>query len=174
MRTPDASPQPCPTVRDTQPSGPAGLDLATLRATALALERAARAGTPQALLRGKHLVLVCEDDSSNADLFHAAATALGAAVARIRPSAAGLLRPAEVQATAQWLGRLYDAIECQGLADDLVAQIRNAAGVPVFDSVACAAHASAVLALPIGHTAGDSADAARRYVLQAMLVNLVG
>lgn len=87
-------------------------------------------------LRGKNLGLLCETDSSAATLFERAAIALGAQVVRIRPSAAGLLTPAERAPTARMLGRLYDAVECQGLAPALVQQLRSAAGVPVFDGLA--------------------------------------
>ena len=89
------------------------------------------------LLRGRNFGLVSmQHDSDEARLFERAASGLGARVAHIDPSVAGLLGVDDVSRTAAWLGRLYDAIECQGLPADRVAQLRASAGIPVFDHLA--------------------------------------
>ena len=148
-------------------------DRSALIASAWALKRAALAGSTQPLLRGKNIGLLCEaQDSDDADLFRRAATELGAHVARIRPSVSGLLASKDVQHTARMLGRLYDAIECQGLPAELVQQVRSFAGVPVFDALAGAGHPSAALISMLDGGTGGADN--RRYVLQALLVSTIG
>jgi ornithine carbamoyltransferase len=67
------------------------------------------------------------------------------------------------------LGKLYDAVECQGMAPTLVRQVRDGAGVPVYDGIASPRHPTAQLAHQLG---GDTSDADnRRFVLQAVLLN---
>ena len=145
--------------------------------SARTLQRAARYGRtpalqtpplPQTPLRGKNLGLLSEADDGDAALFRQAATELGAHVAQIRPSLSGLSTPQEVQHTARMLGRLYDAVECQGMAAALVQQVGVAAGVPVYDGIAGQGHPTARLAALLG---GDSSAVDnRRFVLQAVLL----
>lgn len=136
---------------------------------ALAVRLAARAGRLDRVLRGKNFGLVSEVQAgSDAELFHRAATELGAKVARILPSIAGLLDAAEAQTTALWLGRLYDAVECQGVPAERVAEIRAAAGIPILDSLQALREADAALAAVRDSLASD--DDRRRWVLQAMLI----
>lgn len=112
-------------------------ELAALLSSAKALQHAAASGHGRILLRGKNVGLLSEDsDEAAATRFIAAAQGLGAQVALIRPSHAGLLTPASSLATTRMLGRLYDAIECQGLPPELMEQLRQHAGVPVLDSQA--------------------------------------
>ena len=147
-------------------------DVAAVLASARTLQLTAEAGKTQPLLRGKNLGLLCEaDDGDDATLFRRAAVELGAHVAHIRLSLSGLRTPQEVQHTAHMLGRLYDAVECQGLAPALVRQVGDDAGVPVYDGVASASHPSARLAELLG---GDTAPAdKRRFVLQAVLLSMI-
>ncbi len=147
-------------------------DAAAVLASARTLQFTAQAGQTQPLLRGKNLGLLCEaDDGGDATLFRRAALELGAHVAHIRLSLAGLSTPQEVQHTAHMLGRLYDAVECQGLPPALVRQVGDAAGVPVCDGLASASHPSARLA----ELLGDEIAAAdrRRFVLQAVLLSML-
>lgn len=115
---------------------------------------------------------MCEvEDSDDAALFRRAAGELGAHVAHIRPSLTELSTPPEVQKTARMLGRLYDAVECQGMAPDLVHQMGIDAGVPVYDGVASQHHPTAKLDKLLG---GDSSPLDnRRFVLQAVLLSTV-
>jgi ornithine carbamoyltransferase len=144
-------------------------DVAALLANARALAQAAAAGATQPLLRGKNFGLVSEDDDDGeAALFRRAALELGAHVAHVRTSLSAQSTPHEVQHTARMLGRLYDLVECQGMAAALVQQVSDAAGVPVFDGLASPAHPTVRLAEQLGADAapGD----ARRFVLQAVLL----
>jgi ornithine carbamoyltransferase len=148
-------------------------ELDGLLASARALKLAADAGSSQPLLRGKNLGLFSEaQDSIEATLFHRAATDLGAHVAHILPSVSGLKTPQDVRHTARMLGRLYDAVECQGLSPELVEQLDRDAGIPVYDSLARTVDATTDIAQQLDGD-GPVADN-RRYLLQALLVGTIG
>jgi ornithine carbamoyltransferase len=150
---------------------PAALDALSERA--LAIKRAARLGRVDRALRGRNFGLISEVQASReAELFHRAASELGAKVARILPSIAGLLDPAEVETTARWLGRLYDAVEVQGLPSERVAQIRGCASIPVLESQPTLEQMSAALAAVRDGSTSD--EDCRRYVLQAWLISSFG
>jgi ornithine carbamoyltransferase len=143
-------------------------DERVLLGQAQALQRAASAGRPQALLRGKNLGLLCRDDGTpGALLFRAAATALGAHVAHIECSRIERSSPQELAYTARMLGRLYDAVECQDLQPGLVQQIAALAGIAVFDGLA--ADDAQLTRLVLQLDAAASAES-RRYALQALLL----
>ncbi|WP_374675648.1 ornithine carbamoyltransferase [Ideonella sp.] len=149
-----------------------------LVASAAALMRQAREGLATHPLQGRNLGLVCEDEHSEAAMrFEQAATALGAHVVRIRPSVAGLDDADALPQTARVLGRLYDAIECQGLPAATVAQIRRHAGVPVYDGLGGLGTAARTVAAMLAPGADSTAPAEGErdgYVLQALLVGSVG
>jgi ornithine carbamoyltransferase len=142
-------------------------------AQARSLQRDALAGGTPPLLRGRKLGLLCEaDDAEDARLFRRAATELGAHVAHVRPVLSEGSPAQEVRHTARLLGRLYDAIECQGMGAALVRRLAAEAGVPVYDGLACATHPTARLA---DHLEGDASPTdKRRFVLQAALLDTLG
>ncbi len=147
-------------------------DAAIVLEHARALLLAAQTGDSRALLRGRKFGLMCEaDQSGDAALFRRAAVELGAHVAHIRPSLTGLSTLLDVQHTARMLGRLYDAVECQGMAGELVHQMGIDAGVPIYDGIASPLHPTAKLAELLG---GDESPLGkRRFVLQAVLLSTV-
>lgn len=144
-------------------------DASALLATADTLQRAALAGTTQPLLRGKNVGMLSEIDDDDTALFRSAAAELGARVAHVRPSLSELSRLHDVQHTARVLGRLYDAVECQGMATALVQQLGQDAGVPVYDGLATLQHPTARLAELLGGDAGLVVK--RRFVVQAVLLS---
>ena len=148
---------------------PAGAGDAAVLASARLLQRADPGSDTESLLRGKNLGLVCDSETgADAILFREAAAALGASVSHIRPDLAppdGATGPLR---TARLLGRLYDGIECQGLAPALVRQLAREAGVPVFEGLATCAHPSAQLARQL--PGADSPERKRRLIVQAMLL----
>ena len=136
------------------------------------LQRAALAGRTQLLLRGKNVGLLCDDDTLPAAvLFRGAASELGAHVAHIGMSLSELSPAQEVAHTARMLGRLYDAVECQGLASALVRQIADLSGIPIYDGMALNAAQLTRLALLLGPESalGDN----RRVALQALLLHTI-
>jgi len=136
---------------------------------ARALMRGAGGPAGTGPLQGKYLGLVCASpDAADAILFQRAATELGASVTVIRADAVASSPLAEMQNTGRVLARLYDALECQGIAPALLERLTRAAGVPVYAGLATADHPTARLAAMID---GDAVpDAKRRFVLQAALL----
>lgn len=136
---------------------------------ARALQRAALGGRWQPLLRGKHLGLLCDDDMLPAALmFSRAAGELGAQVAHVAVSLSEGSPAQEVANTARLLGRLYDAVECQGLAGALVQQIAQGSGIPVYDGIALHDAQLTRLALQLGPQAALPRN--RDFALQALLL----
>lgn len=125
-------------------NAPEGLNndqVGALRCVADSLAMASAGGTSQMPLRNKNIALVCgQSDPQDASTFEHAATALGARVARIRSSDAGLAPGADLIATAKMLGRLYEAIECQGVAPEVIAQLEQHAGIVVFNALGSPRH----------------------------------
>ncbi|QNK67261.1 ornithine carbamoyltransferase [Variovorax sp. PAMC26660] len=149
------------------------LDVASLLCRARILQRAALAGAMPRLLRGKNLGLLCETRSDEAQaLFRSAAEELGAHVATMPSSLSLESAPQEVQHTARMLGRLYEAVECQGLDSALVRQIGQHAGIPVFDGVAMEGHPAVQLAELLGDKTLPADN--RRFMVQAMLLESIG
>lgn len=132
--------------------------------TARALQARRREGV-HLPLRGKHFGLLCRDPGAPAALlFRAAAHGLGARVSQVAPVDADAVRT--IGATAHLLGRLYDAVECQGLSALVVSNLRAQAGIPVYGGVATPEHPSARLADGLAGVDGEQ----RQLVLQAMLL----
>ena len=154
-----------------QPDLPISFDVPALLRQARTLERSAGTDSTRRLLRGKNLGLVCDSPATEAaTLFRDAAAQLGAHVAHVRPNLSSASSPQEVQHTARMLGRLHDALECQGLPAALVEQVGKDAGVPVYDGIASADHPTASRARALGmHPTAD----ARRYVVQAILLSTI-
>ncbi|MBC7955242.1 MAG: hypothetical protein H7Y33_05155 [Cytophagales bacterium] len=123
-----------------------GTDVSALLDTASALKQAAKEGRPQRPLRGKNIAVMCESPTDPAlQGFTAAASALGAHVAHIKPSNSRISQPGETHETAVVLGRLYDAIECEGMPLSVVQEVQRHAGCPVFNGLAASTHPLRVL-----------------------------
>jgi ornithine carbamoyltransferase len=122
-------------------------DVLDVLETARRLKQARLTGHPGTPLRGRNLALL--NDTSPADgtgsLRHAAIE-LGAQVSHLRPSDARIAPGAADEATARLLGRLYDAIDCEAMAPELVARVARGAGVPVFNGLGSPSHPTRVLA----------------------------
>ncbi|MBS0448851.1 MAG: ornithine carbamoyltransferase [Proteobacteria bacterium] len=144
------------------------IELDTLVSHATTLRCAAEAGTHRAPLHGRNLGLMSSTTTSDAaERFHHAATALGAKVSRIEPRLTPWSSSTELRQTARLLGRLYDGVECQGMAAALVREMSEHAGVPFFEGIAAHDHPTASLAERVG---GRSAEENRRFVVQAILL----
>lgn len=120
-------------------------------------------------LQGRQLALVCaEPDHEHAHLFRRAAAELGARVVLIRIEVLESGTPQQVEASTRLLGRLYDAVECQGTSLGLWRRLSASTDVPVHAGLATPAHPTARLA---GALAGDAPpEDKRRFVLQAALL----
>lgn len=147
-------------------------EVANLLHRARLLQNAERSGNTPVPLRGKNLGLLCEAQPDQAQaLFRRAAEELGARVAVMRSSLSLASTAQEVQNTARTLGRLYEAVECQGLQSELVASIGRHAGIPVFDGAATKGHPIDQLAELLGDKAPWIDN--RRFLLQALLLESI-
>jgi ornithine carbamoyltransferase len=140
-----------------------------LVATARALQCAAAAGAPPRPLRGRRFGLLAgAADSASAARFRRAAMELGAQVTDIAPDFDAGAGPSQLARTARVLGKLYDAIACEGLEPAFAGRLADSAPVPVYRDVASERHPTAGLAGALGALRGGEAQ--RRFVLQAVLL----
>jgi ornithine carbamoyltransferase len=150
------------------PEGMPAADLRALVLGAFGLKRAARQGTAPAPLRGKHVAVFSEDGQSEvAQAFEQAATRLGARVSHLRP------RPELLAAEGTEvgvLGRLYDAIEWEGLAPEAALRLQETTGIPVFNGLADPGHPLARL-LPCMPAPASPQDLL--YLVQAVLAGSI-
>lgn len=149
-------------------------DIAELLSAARALQRGTPEGIKQPLLHGKKFGLLSESDGSNdadADLFCLAAVELGAHVAHIRPGQWQHSDAQEFEDAARLLGRLYDAVACQGLPQGVATRLRLHTGIPVYDGIASPQHPIARVAELLDDVA--SLHDRRRLVLQAVLLGTI-
>ena len=151
----------------TPSAGPA--ESVRLHATLRELQRAAQVGTLARSLRGKHVCLLgSAPDNADAASFREAAQELGAQVTALDAARLVLSSETDVARCGRMLGRLYDAVECEGLEPGLVDGLRESAGVPVYDGLAL--DRALVARLYAGIAEAPSAEQRRR-ALQAVLVS---
>jgi ornithine carbamoyltransferase len=146
---------------------PSALAAVLVRANAIA--HMSKSSATLQMLQGKNIGLVSKTgEDADARLFFEAASGLGAKVSLVWPNLSDDSSETEVAGTARMLGRLYDAIECQGVSPELVERVGRSAGVPVFGGIASSSHPTAVLACAV--EGSPSPTEGRRYVVQALLL----
>jgi ornithine carbamoyltransferase len=109
--------------------------------------RSANTDTGSPLLQGCHVALLLPRDAGlQTNEFEGVAQAMGARLALLDSTA--WLREANghLSEAAQVLGRLYNMVDCCGLAADTVAAIDASAGVPVVNGLALESHPIYLLA----------------------------
>jgi ornithine carbamoyltransferase len=152
----------------------AEIDAADARALLSSARALQQGGADRARrLRGKNIALLCaRADCECARRFDAAASALGARVARIDPSPAWLGEDAPIGADlARLLESLYDAVDCEEMDSGFAQRLQAQLGVPVFDGLARDDHPVLAL-LPQLVGAGRAPDENdRRALLQAALLS---
>jgi ornithine carbamoyltransferase len=100
------------------------------------LKRDRATGTERARLRGKRLALVFEKSSTRTRCaFEVAAADQGMHTTYLGPQDSHLGHKESVRDTARVLGRMYDAIQYRGFAQDTVAGLAEHAGVPVYNGL---------------------------------------
>jgi ornithine carbamoyltransferase len=120
------------------------LDLLRLGA---ALKAAKRGGYEVPQLKGKNIALIFEKDSTRTRSgFEVAAYDQGAHVTYMGPGGSHIGHKESVKDTARVLGRMYDAIEFRGFAQEDVEALARHSGVPVYNGLTDAAHPTQVLA----------------------------
>lgn len=120
------------------------LDLLKLGAE---LKAAKRGGFEVARLTGKTIALIFEKDSTRTRSgFEVAAYDQGAHVTYMGPSGSHIGHKESVKDTARVLGRMFDAIEFRGFAQEDVEALAQYSGVPVYNGLTDDAHPTQVLA----------------------------
>ena len=114
---------------------------------AAALKEAKKEGREEQKLVGKEIVLIFEKDSTRTRCaFEVAAYDQGAHVTFIGPSGSHMGHKETVKDTARVLGRMYDAIEYRGFAQETAEQLAEWAGVPVYNGLTDEWHPTQILA----------------------------
>ena len=112
-----------------------------------ALKTAKYAGTEQPQLSGKNIALLFEKTSTRTRAaFEVAAFDQGAHVTYLDPSGSQMGHKESTADTARVLGRMYDAIEYRGSAQDDVEELATHAGVPVYNGLTAEWHPTQMLA----------------------------
>ncbi len=111
-------------------------DLTYILDLARDLKRAKYAGNEVQRLRGKNIALIFEKASTRTRCaFEVAAYDQGANVTYLDPAGSHLGKKESVKDTARVLGRMYDAIEYRGYGQEIVEELAEYSGVPVFNGL---------------------------------------
>src|SRR5215210_32720 len=111
------------------------------------LKAAKREGREEQKLVGKEIALIFEKDSTRTRCaFEVAAYDQGAHVTFIGPGGSHMGHKETVKDTARVLGRMYDAIEYRGFAEDTAEELAKWAGVPIFNGLTDEWHPTQILA----------------------------
>ena len=113
----------------------------------LDLKKARYAGLEQQRLRGKNIALIFEKASTRTRCaFETASYDQGAHVTYLGPSGSQMGTKETMKDTARVLGRMYDGIEYRGFGQDIVEELAQYAGVPVWNGLTNEYHPTQVLA----------------------------
>lgn len=111
------------------------------------LKKAKYAGTEQQMLKGKNIALIFEKASTRTRCaFEVAAFDQGALVSYLGPSGTQIGKKESMKDTARVLGRMYDGIEYRGFGQDIVEELGEFAGVPVWNGLTNEYHPTQILA----------------------------
>ncbi len=113
----------------------------------LDLKKAKYAGMEQQRLKGKNIALIFEKDSTRTRCaFEVAALDQGAHVTYLGPTGSQMGKKESIADTARVLGRMYDGIEYRGYGQEIVEELAQYAGVPVWNGLTDQDHPTQVLA----------------------------
>ncbi|SFT11089.1 ornithine carbamoyltransferase [Sulfitobacter marinus] len=130
------------TLRDYSPR-----EISFLLKLAADLKVAKYTGTEVPKLQGKDIALIFEKDSTRTRVgFEVAAYDQGARVTYLGPTGSHIGHKESVKDTARVLGRIYDAIEYRGFGQDIVEQLAQYSGVPVYNGLTNEFHPTQILA----------------------------
>jgi ornithine carbamoyltransferase len=111
------------------------------------LKEAKREGREEQKLVGKEIALIFEKDSTRTRCaFEVAAYDQGANVTFIGPGGSHMGHKETAKDTARVLGRMYDAIEYRGFAQETAEELAQWAGVPVYNGLTDEWHPTQILA----------------------------
>ncbi|MEG0774166.1 ornithine carbamoyltransferase [Clostridium sp.] len=111
------------------------------------LKKAKYTGVEQPRLVGKNIALIFEKDSTRTRCaFEVAAHDQGAHVTYLGPTGSQMGKKESVADTARVLGRMYDGIEYRGFGQEIVEELAQYAGVPVWNGLTTEDHPTQILA----------------------------
>jgi len=111
------------------------------------LKKAKYAGNEQQRLKGKNIALIFEKSSTRTRCaFEVAAYDQGACVTYLGPAGSQIGHKESMKDTARVLGRMYDGIEYRGFGQEIVEELAEYAGVPVWNGLTDEFHPTQVLA----------------------------
>lgn len=106
-----------------------------------------RTNTPHRYLEGKNIVLLFEKTSTRTRCsFEVAGLDLGMGVTYLDPGSSQMGKKESIADTARVLGRMYDGIEYRGFSQEIVQQLSDYAGVPVWNGLTDQFHPTQMLA----------------------------
>jgi ornithine carbamoyltransferase len=124
-----------------------GEEITYLLDLAAELKAAKKEGREEQRLVGREVALIFEKDSTRTRCaFEVAAYDQGAHVTFIGPSGSHMGHKETVKDTARVLGRMYDAIEYRGFAQETAEELARYAGVPVYNGLTDEWHPTQILA----------------------------
>ena len=103
--------------------------------------------TPHKYLEGKNIVLLFEKTSTRTRCsFEVAGMDLGMGVTYLDPGSSQMGKKESIEDTARVLGRMYDGIEYRGFDQEIVQELADNAGVPVWNGLTNEFHPTQMLA----------------------------
>ncbi len=122
-------------------------EIAGLIALAGELKAKKKAGIPHRLCEGKNIALIFEKTSTRTRCaFEVAGADLGMHVTYLDPSGSQIGKKESIADTARVLGRMFDGIEYRGFGQEIVEELSNYAGVPVWNGLTNEFHPTQILA----------------------------
>ena len=104
-------------------------------------------GIPADIHRGKNVALIFEKTSTRTRCsFEVAANDLGMGSTYLDPKASQIGKKESIADTARVLGRMFDAIEYRGYGQEIVEELADKAGVPVWNGLTNEFHPTQLLA----------------------------
>lgn len=111
------------------------------------LKAAKKAGREVPRMKGKNIALIFEKTSTRTRCsFEVAARDQGAGVTYLEPSGSQIGHKESIKDTARVLGRMFDGIEYRGFGQEVVEELAQYAGVPVFNGLTNEFHPTQMLA----------------------------
>jgi ornithine carbamoyltransferase len=111
------------------------------------LKRAKYGGYEQQRLKGKNIAIIFEKASTRTRVaFEVAAYDQGAHVTYLGPEGSQIGHKESMRDTARVLGRIFDGIEYRGFSQEIVKELADYAGVPVWNGLTDNFHPTQILA----------------------------
>lgn len=122
-------------------------EISELLSLAKKLKSQKKAGIKHKLCEGKNIALIFEKTSTRTRCaFEVAATDLGIHAVYLDPKGSQIGKKESIADTARVLGRMFDGIEYRGYGQEIVEELAEYAGVPVWNGLTNEFHPTQILA----------------------------